>query len=898
MQTLSKIPGTLMPREVGAAFLLLISAFLVSFSLPAHTEESKPNVVILYFDDLGWGDFGANQPTGLKIPADSKFLDPGQPTLTPNLDAFAAQSMRFTNGHSADAVCTPSRYAIMTGRYAWRTELKKGVTGGYSPTILEDDRLTIGKMFQQLGYHTAMVGKWHIGMQFYSPDGAPVQLDNGNDREALANNRIDFSKALTDTPAHRGFDYYFGTAASLDMPPYAWIESRDEGVHVLVDGAVVDGDRVDFGQAKIARNEDLKEGDELRNGRPGVYAPGFVAADYLQIQAAKFAGLVERWSQDEQPFFVYLPLPAPHTPHAVQAKFEGSAGFRYGDYVTQTDYYTGQMLDALGDPNDPDSVAANTVVFISSDNGPETGAYTRSRAEGHDANGPYRGMKRDNWEGGTRVPFLVRWPGKVAPGVSDHLCWQGDFFATMADALGYELPAGGAPDGESFLPVLKGETMAADASSRRPGIAQHSSQGQLAVVDAAGEWKLLDGTGGGGNAKSTDAEDRDITDARGEVGGTPRQLFDLKNDPGESTNLLLNPTPEAEAQEQRMLAILAEIRGGDESGPVRVRSRDRGRDRGEARPTQTSSPADSAVAADEAKPTAAERRAARREAGKQRGARAVDIEGAEVEVYKRASDYDLRIYRFDPPGHKPGSDRRPAAVFFFGGSWNTGTVKQFENQARYLAARGMVTFVADYRVQTRQGTTPRECVMDGKSAVRWIRQNADRLGIDPDKIAAGGGSAGGHVAAATGVCDDFEDPADDTSVSSKPNLLLLFNPVSFNGPGGFGADRVQEWFPAISPAHNLSKDDPPSIVFLGMDDKLIPVEQAEYFRDEAKKLGLDTELHLYEGAPHGFFNPPPRGKFENVKDTFLKMDAFLVRHGYLSGDPDEALIDQLAAGAP
>ena len=273
----------------------------------------------------------------------------------------------------------------------------------------------------------------------------------------------------------------------------------------------------------------------------------------------------------------------------------------------------------------------------------------------------------------------------------------------------------------------------------------------------------------------------------------------------------------------------------------------------------------------------------------------VPIKGAEVEVYKQASGDDLRIYRFDPPGHDPETDKRPAIVFFFGGGWNGGSVTQFEPHSRYLAQRGIVAFVADYRVKSRQQTGPDACVADGKSAVRWIRENAERLGIDPDKVAAGGGSAGGHVAAAAGICDGLEEEGESTEVSSKPNALALFNPVYDNGPDGWAHDRAKPWFPAISPAHNITKDDPPTIVFLGTEDKLIPVATAESFQQKQKDVGIRSDLHLYEGQAHGFFNLSKGGP-ENFTDTVLKLDAFLVDLNYLKGEADTATLDKIVAG--
>lgn len=276
---------------------------------------------------------------------------------------------------------------------------------------------------------------------------------------------------------------------------------------------------------------------------------------------------------------------------------------------------------------------------------------------------------------------------------------------------------------------------------------------------------------------------------------------------------------------------------------------------------------------------------------------ALKISGATVEVYKEASGDPLRIYRIDPPKHDPKADKAPAVVFFFGGGWNGGTPTQFESHARYLSNRGMVVFLADYRVKSRQGTSPKECVADGKSAIRWVRQNAERLGIDPDSILAGGGSAGGHVAAATGICEGFDEPGEDLKISSRPAALLLFNPVYNNGPEGYGHSRVKEWFPAISPAHNITKDDPPAIVFLGTKDKLIPVSHAEDFQEQQEKLGIKSELHLYEGQPHGFFNLKlEQGKPQSFRDTILKTDAFLVGLGYLKGKANEPLLDQIIAG--
>ena len=265
-------------------------------------------------------------------------------------------------------------------------------------------------------------------------------------------------------------------------------------------------------------------------------------------------------------------------------------------------------------------------------------------------------------------------------------------------------------------------------------------------------------------------------------------------------------------------------------------------------------------------------------------------QGCVAEVYKEASGDKLWIYRFDPSEKTDAA--RPAAVFFFGGGWNGGTVTQFEQHARYLASRGIVSFVADYRVKTRQNTQPDACVADGKSAIRWIRTHAARLGVDPSRIAAGGGSAGGHVAATTGICEGLDAATEKNSnISSKANALLLFNPVYDNGPKGYGYSRVKKWFPAISPAHNISKDDPPTIVFLGSADSLIPVATAEKFDTDLKNVGIRSELWVYDGQPHGFFNEQKNQKA--FLDTVRKMDKFLQSIDWLEGPVDEEVLHSL-----
>ena len=267
----------------------------------------------------------------------------------------------------------------------------------------------------------------------------------------------------------------------------------------------------------------------------------------------------------------------------------------------------------------------------------------------------------------------------------------------------------------------------------------------------------------------------------------------------------------------------------------------------------------------------------------QGGKVAPPIKGAEHIVYKEASGSKLILNVFYPKKHVPKKDKRPAIVFFFGGGWSGGNPAQFAPHCEYLASRGMVAMTADYRVRSRQGTPPFECVKDGKSAVRWIRQNAETLGIDAKRLAAGGGSAGGHVAAATGTVAGLEEDGEDLSISSKPNALVLFNPVYDNGPKGYGHDRVKDRFKEISPIHNIRKGVPPAIVFLGDQDKRIPVSTAEKSKSLMEKAGSKSDLHVYKDQPHGFFNQGKKGNY--YERTVLEMDKFLISLGWLKGKP-------------
>jgi len=245
--------------------------------------------------------------------------------------------------------------------------------------------------------------------------------------------------------------------------------------------------------------------------------------------------------------------------------------------------------------------------------------------------------------------------------------------------------------------------------------------------------------------------------------------------------------------------------------------------------------------------------------------------------YKTTPQRSLSLHVFNPPNHK-AADKTPAIVFFFGGGWKGGDPTHFYGQSKHLASRGMVAICADYRTEKNAGTTPAECVKDGKSAMRWVRCHAQELGIDPDKILAGGGSVGGHVAAAVATLKGFNEEGEDISISCKPSALVLFNPVFDNSENGYGYNRVSNYWKEFSPMHNLDKNVPPTLVQLGTKDKLIPVATAEAYKAKMEELGVRCDLILYDDQPHGFFN---KAKYT---ETLQAADDFLVSLGYLSED--------------
>ncbi len=458
----------------------LLSLLLLSALTPLLAAD-RPNIIVILADDQGFGDLGANNPQS-KI-------------ATPHLDALAKGGVRFTDGHTSSGVCTPTRYSLLTGRYHWRTRLQNGVLGGFSPPLIAKDRLTLAGLLKQQGYATACFGKWHLGMSFPLAGGG--YADDGGDfsKNPKDVSKIDFAGDILGGPVDHGFDTFFGISASLDMPPFVWIKDR--------------------------RMTEIPSATKtwLRTGPAG---PKFEAVDVMPSVIDQTIAFIEgqKKADPSKPFFAYVPLNAPHTPIVPTKELQGSSGISpYADFVKQVDHDVGRLLASL----EKQGLTENTLVIFTSDNGCSPAAnIPELQKAGHEPNHPLRGHKADLYEGGHRVPFLVRWPAKVKPGVSDALVGQIDFLATFAEITGASVPAAMGEDSVSFLPVLRGEK-----PTVRLGIVSQSINGSFAFRD--GPWKLLLSAGSGGwSSPKPGAE---------EAGLPAVQLYDLSKDLGEKTNL-------------------------------------------------------------------------------------------------------------------------------------------------------------------------------------------------------------------------------------------------------------------------------------------------------------------------------------------------------------------------
>lgn len=486
---------------VGCAALLLTAS-------PGMGRTPHPNLLYILADDLGYGDVACLNPSG-KIP-------------TPNLDRLAREGMTFTDAHSGSSVCTPTRYGILTGRYAWRSRLKSGVLGGLSPRLIEPGRPTVASFLRENGYRTACFGKWHLGMDWALRPGKEVAPLSIETREQVFN--VDYSRPIANGPTSVGFDEFFGISASLDMVPYTYI--RNDRVTEL---------------PTEDRDFPMVLGRTTGRTRKGPAAPGFDAGNVLPdlaAQARRFIRTHGPGAREGKPFFLYLPLASPHTPILPSPEWRGRSGLNaYADFVMETDARVGEVLAEL----EASGLARSTLVIFTSDNGCSPQADIPAlQAAGHRPSGVYRGHKADIFEGGHRIPFLVRWPGVIRPGSrSERLICLTDLFATSADLLDRPLPAGAAEDSVSLLPALRGRRSGASRSS----VVHHSINGSLAIRQ--GKWKLAlcADSGGWSDPRPGSPAARELP---------AEQLYDLIDDPGESRNLIARH-PDTAARLRRLL---------------------------------------------------------------------------------------------------------------------------------------------------------------------------------------------------------------------------------------------------------------------------------------------------------------------------------------------------------
>jgi arylsulfatase A-like enzyme len=464
---------------------------IILLAASSRLQAAPPNIIYILADDLGYGDVRCLNAKG-KI-------------ATPHMDRIAREGMIFTDAHSGSAVCTPTRYGIITGRYAWRTRLQNGVLGGLSPRLIEPGRRTVADLLRENGYHTAAVGKWHLGMDWTLKPGTTVNDLSIESPEQVWN--VAYDQPIANGPLSVGFDYYFGISASLDMVPYTYIEN----------------DRVT--QLPTEDQEfQLYEGRPGRMCRRGPTAPGFHTSHVLPKITEKAIQFIDghaTGSRSASPFFLYFPLNSPHTAIAPTEEWLGKSGISpYADFVMQTDATIGAVLDAL----DRHRLAENTLIVVTSDNGCSPSAdFPELAQHGHDPSYVFRGHKADIFEGGHRIPFLVRWPARVKPGTtSDQIVCLTDLYATCNEILGKPVAGDAAEDSVSFLPALLGK------SGGRESIVHHSINGSFAIRQGSWKLELCRGSGGWSAPRPNAKEAANLP---------PLQLYDLSKDIAEQTNV-------------------------------------------------------------------------------------------------------------------------------------------------------------------------------------------------------------------------------------------------------------------------------------------------------------------------------------------------------------------------
>jgi arylsulfatase A len=471
----------------------------------AQASHGKPNIIYILCDDLGYGDVRCLNPEG-KI-------------ATPTFDALAKEGMIFTDAHSGSAVCSPTRYGVVTGRYAWRTKLQKHVLGGLSPSLIEPDRLTVAKILKQHGYRTACIGKWHLGLDWVKLPGK--QVSELSIEKADQVNNVDYAKPFGGGPLAAGFDEYFGISASLDMVPYTFLKN----------------DRV-LKPTTTNKSFPLMLGRKDNGTRLGPAAADFEAEQVLPTLTQEAIEFVKRQApaaRDGKPFFLYLPLASPHTPIVPTKAWQGRSGLNmYADFVMETDHAVGQLLQAL----EEQMLTGNTLVILTSDNGCSPQAkFDELIAKGHNPSHVFRGTKADIFEGGHRVPFIARWPKVVKPGsTSDQLTCLTDLLATVASILDIPLPANAGEDSVSMLTALEGTAK----GPLREAVVHHSINGSFAIRRGNDKLAFCPDSGGWSMPRPGTKAAESLPAA---------QLCDLSSDIGEQKNLLTEkPTVARELQ--------------------------------------------------------------------------------------------------------------------------------------------------------------------------------------------------------------------------------------------------------------------------------------------------------------------------------------------------------------
>ena len=467
-------------------------------SATSTNELTTPNIIVIYTDDQGYGDATC-------LNKESKFS-------TPNIDRLAQEGVLFTDGHCSDTVCTPSRYGLLTGRYSWRTELKRGVFQAERKCLIPDQRMTVASFLRDNGYQTAMVGKWHLGMDF--PGTRTTR---------------DWSQPVLDMPLDKGFDYFWGIPASMNYGVLAWFEGRFAKVPPI-EYTSKKPNKIALDDYRIMPPYDGSA--SVKDASPTGNFSGKleVAPDFTDISCLdRFTTQSIEWMKQrntDKPFFLYLPYTSPHKPVIPMDRFrgQGKAG-AYGEFMIETDWHVGRILDFL----EKEGLDENTFILFTSDNGPETTWKKRKELFQHASNGPYREGKRSIYEGGHRVPFIVRWPaGIVSPGrISSSLVCQTDLLATLAEIVGDSLPNNAGEDSQSFLSALTQVT-----TVNRVPMIHHSSRGEFAIRDK--QWKLVMGS----------------TKKR------KQELYDLSNDPGEKHNLFDTQRERAGTLQQKLTHII------------------------------------------------------------------------------------------------------------------------------------------------------------------------------------------------------------------------------------------------------------------------------------------------------------------------------------------------------